>query len=164
VSSDFTEVRKAITIGCDAHALYTRWRQLESLPQLFSHVKSVTVLGPTLSRWTVEGPAGSELTWDSEIVEDVPDRTIAWRSLQGAEVDSEGVVEFVPAPRGQGTEVHVRLRYHPPGGVLGRAVAALFHKNPAAQIGDDLRRLKQLVELGREPTILGQPAARAEEA
>jgi uncharacterized membrane protein len=34
MSADFAEVRKAITIRCDANALCTRWRQLESLPRL----------------------------------------------------------------------------------------------------------------------------------
>jgi uncharacterized membrane protein len=44
--------------------------------------------------------------------------------------------------------VRVRTQYSPPGGKAGVMIAKLLGRNPAAEIRDDLRRLKQLVEAG----------------
>jgi uncharacterized membrane protein len=40
----------------------------------------------------------------------------------------------------------VVLRYDPPAGKLGAAVARLFGEDPSRQVAEDLRRLKQVVE------------------
>ena len=61
---------------------------------------------------------------------------------------NEGVVRFVPAPGGRGTEIHVDLRYDPPPGKLGALVAKLFGDEPGQQVDGDLRRLKQVLEVG----------------
>ena len=73
---------------------------------------------------------------------------IAWRSLEGADVDSVGTVRFDRAPAGRGTVVRVNLQYRPPAGVIGKGVAILFGEDPAWQIKDDLRRFKQIMEVG----------------
>ena len=52
------------------------------------------------------------------------------------------------APGGRGTEVHVELRYDPPGGKLGALVAKLFGEEPGQQVEGDLRRFKQVIETG----------------
>jgi uncharacterized membrane protein len=57
-------------------------------------------------------------------------------------------VRFVPAPGDQGTEIHVELRYQPPGGRLGAIAAKLFGEEPGQQVKGDLRRLKQVLETG----------------
>jgi uncharacterized membrane protein len=66
----------------------------------------------------------------------------------------------VPAPGDRGTEVHVRLDYKPPGGKAGAMVAKLFGDEPGQQVGDDLRRLKQMLEAGEVATTAGQPSGR----
>jgi uncharacterized membrane protein len=58
------------------------------------------------------------------------------------------VVYFAPAPADQGTEIHVELHYQPPGGKLGALAAKLFGEEPNQQVKGDLRRLKQVLELG----------------
>jgi uncharacterized membrane protein len=57
-------------------------------------------------------------------------------------------VTFRAAPRGEGTVVTVEMRYAPPGGRIGAALLKLFRKEPGQQIGDDLRRFKQIMEIG----------------
>lgn len=49
------------------------------------------------------------------------------------------------------------MEYNPPGGVVGSAIAKLFGEEPEQQIGDDLRRFKQLMEAGEIATTAGQP-------
>ena len=69
-------------------------------------------------------------------------------------------MRFVPAPKG-GTEVRVALNYEPPGGRLGAAVAKIFGEEPHIQVGTDLRRFKQMLELGEvvhsDASIHGRP-------
>jgi uncharacterized membrane protein len=86
--------------------------------------------------------------WDAEITADRPNEMIAWRSLEGSDVNSIGSVHFTPATGGRGTEVKVVLEYTPTGGIIGAGIAWLFGEEPEMQIKDDLRRLKQVMETG----------------
>jgi uncharacterized membrane protein len=66
-------------------------------------------------------------------------------------------VSFKPAPGGRGTDVRVRLQYHPPAGKVGAAIAWMFGEEPSQTIQEDLRRFKRLMEAGEIPTVEGQP-------
>jgi uncharacterized membrane protein len=57
-------------------------------------------------------------------------------------------VRFDRAPGDRGTEVRVEVEYDPPAGPIGAAVARLFGEAPEEQIKGDLRRLKQVLEIG----------------
>jgi uncharacterized membrane protein len=154
-------VKKTLGVNRSADALYRAWRDLPALPRFMSHLESVQETGPNRSRWTARGPAGTTVEWDAEIVDDRPGESIAWRSLPGADVDSEGSVRFSRASGGRGTEVVVELEYRPPAGAMGATLAQLFGKEPGQQIQEDLRRFKQLMETGECPTTEGQPAGPA---
>jgi uncharacterized membrane protein len=156
------DVTKAVTIRRSPAEIYAFWRSFQNLPRFMYHLQDVRVIDDRRSHWVVKAPAGKSVEWDAEIVEDQPNERIAWRSLPDADVPNSGWVEFKPAPGGRGTEVHVALRYDPPAGKLGALVAKLFGEEPSQQIGDDLRRLKQLMETGEvvrsEATPAGQGA------
>ena len=144
--------------------LYAAWRNLEFLGGVMSHLRSVTCLDDRRSHWTVEGPAGTTIEWDAEIVRDVPDQLIGWRSLPGSDVDSAGSVRFRPRRGGCATEVQVVLRYDPPGGGLGTVLASALGEAPAAQIREDLLRLRRELEqghaaAGRAPSDIVQEAS-----
>lgn len=141
-------VREVITVNRPAEDLYRFWHDFENLPRFMSHLESVEVTGPGRSRWKAKAPAGMTVEWDAEVLEDRPNELIAWRSLEGADVDNTGSVRFVPAPSGRGTEVRVVLHYDPPGGPIGAWIAALFGEAPEQQIHDDLRLFKQVMETG----------------
>jgi uncharacterized membrane protein len=125
-----------------------------------AHVDEVRTDGNGRSHWKVSAPFGRNVEWDATTTEDVPGRRIAWRSQDGAHVDNEGAVEFVPAPGHRGTEVHVRLAYRMPAGKLGEAVARYFGEDPHQQLDDDLRRLKQLLETGEIVRSEGAPGGK----
>jgi uncharacterized membrane protein len=141
-------VRKTITIQRTPDELYRFWRDFQNLPQFMQHLESVEVIDNQRSRWTAKAPAGMMVSWEAEIVDDQPDERITWRSLPGSDVTNAGLVRFITAPGGRGTEVHVTLRYSPPAGQLGAIIAKLLGEEPAGQVADDLRRLKQVMELG----------------
>jgi uncharacterized membrane protein len=143
------KVSKAITVGRPVSEVYAFWRDFENLPRFMYHLEFVEDLGSGRSHWVTKAPAGRSVEWDAEIVEDEPNRRIVWRTA-GADDDvtHSGSVSFVPAPGNRGTEVHVELNYDPPGGKLGAMVAKLFGEEPNQQVANDLRRFKQVMEVG----------------
>ena len=146
--SGLEHVTKAMTVNRPPAEVYEFWRNLENLPRFMRHLDSVTVTGPGRSRWVVRGPGGVRVEWDAEIVEERPGEFLAWRSLPGAQVENAGWVSFRPAPGNRGTEVSLRLAYHPPAGRLGSAVAWLFGREPEQQLREDMGRFKQVIETG----------------
>ncbi len=141
------KVEQAVAISRPREELFRFWRNFENLPRFMDHLESVQVLDERRSHWVVKGPAGTRVEWDAEIHNEIPDELIAWRSLPGSEVDHAGSVHFSPV-RNDGTEVRVILRYDPPAGKLGAAVARLFGEEPSRQVAEDLRRFKQVMEAG----------------
>jgi uncharacterized membrane protein len=141
-------VEESVTINRPARELYGFWRNLENLPRFMRHLESVERVTDTLSRWRAKGPAGTTVEWNAEIINEVPDEVIGWRSIEGSDVVSAGSVNFEDAGPGRGTRVRVRLQYNPPAGKLGAAVAKLLASDPATEIREDLRRFKQIVETG----------------
>ncbi|HYE02535.1 MAG TPA: SRPBCC family protein, partial [Phycisphaerales bacterium] len=153
-------VEKAVTINRPAEELYRFWRQLENLPRVMGHLERVEVIDNTRSHWVAKAPAGFEVEWDAEIINDEPGALIAWKAVEGSQVPNAGSVRFLPAPPGRGTEVKVTLEYLPPAGRLGAAIAKLFGEEPSQQVRDDLARFKQLMESGEIASVEGQPAGR----
>jgi uncharacterized membrane protein len=85
---------------------------------------------------------------------------ISWRALPGSDVDTAGSVHFRPAPAGRGTEVRVSLKFDPPAGKVGAAIAWLFGESPSHQVASDLARFKSLMESGEIARTDGQPSGR----
>jgi uncharacterized membrane protein len=141
-------VTEVITINRPRHEVYGFWHNFENLPRFMAHLESVKVLDERTSRWKAKAPAGATVEWEAETIEDRPNELITWRSLPDASVPNSGSVRFKDAPGGRGTEVLVELRYQPPGGKLGALVAKLFGEEPEQQVKGDLRRFKQVMEIG----------------
>ncbi|HUR57566.1 MAG TPA: SRPBCC family protein [Opitutaceae bacterium] len=142
------KIVRAVTILQPAPVLYRFWRDVTNLMQIIHHDVEITAISEEQSHWKVTAPAGLTVEWDSLIINDEPDRLIAWRSREGGDVAHAGTVRFEAAPGGEGTEVTVALEYNPPGGKLGAAVAKLTRDSASSQIYDALRRFKALMEAG----------------
>lgn len=153
-------VEKTVTINATPEQLYTFWRNFENLPRFMDHLESVKVIDGNRSHWAAKGPARIHAEWDAEVINEVPNELIGWRSVDGSRVDNAGSVHFTRAAGGRGTEVKVVLRYDPPAGIVGATLARIFGEDPAFQVQEDLRRLKELIETGEVPTIRSQPTGR----
>jgi uncharacterized membrane protein len=149
------KVESSLTINRSPEELYRFWRNLGNLPRFMHNLESVHSMGGNRSHWVAQGPMGSRVEWDAEILTDRPSETISWRSLPGSQVATAGSVHFTRAPGDRGTEVKVSLKYDPPGGKVGAAVAFLFGKSPEWEVREDLRRFKRLLETGEVPTTAG---------
>jgi uncharacterized membrane protein len=139
--------------------VYRFWRDFRNLPRFMEHLVSVDEMSEGRSRWVAKGPAGTTVEWEAMIVADDPGRVITWRSLENSDVDNAGAVRFEAAPGGRGTILRVNIQYNPPAGVVGATVARLFGEEPNQQLEDDLRRFKQVMEVGEvvlsDATIFG---------
>ncbi|MDP9171194.1 MAG: SRPBCC family protein, partial [Acidobacteriota bacterium] len=151
-------VDEAITINRPRHEVFAFWRNLENLAEFMEHVESVRVNGDGKSHWVAKGPGDRRMEWDAEIINEIPNELIGWRSLENSDVANAGSVSFADAAGNRGTEVRVALQYNPPGGAVSAMVAKLFGGEPSSQIRNDLKRLKTRLEAGVVPTTEGQSA------
>lgn len=141
-------VDQTITISKNPREVYRFWRNLENLPRFMRHLECVKEIDNKHSHWVAKAPAGRVVEWRAEIINEVENKLIGWRSLPGSDVDNAGSVQFAETPDGSGTEVKIELQYNAPGGLLGAWLAKLFGEEPSQQIAADLRRLKRLLETG----------------
>ena len=146
----------SVLLNTTPEQAYSLWRNCEQLPRFMSHLKSVHVLDDRRSEWTALGPLGKEVSWRAEIIEDTPNRKIAWQSLPDADVQNRGSVTFTPHPQGRGTIVAATVTYSLPLGAAAKALITLLGKNPEFLLREDLRRFKSLLEAGEAPTTVGQ--------
>src|SRR5688572_13088663 len=152
-------VRDAIRLEVPLEAVYGFWRRLENLPRFMTHLREVRDLGGGRSHWIADGPANVPVEWDAEIINEVPNKVIGWRSIAGSDIATAGSVHFSTARQGRSTQVSVNLQYAAPGGRATRLLAFVLGRDPAHMIREDLRRVKQLLEAGEIPR-----AARGAEA
>jgi uncharacterized membrane protein len=151
VLDDEGRVRTAtatITIGRPVEEVYAFIRDFGNFPRFMAHLDSVETHGEDRSRWRLRTIVGRLLEWDVELVEDRPAELVAWRSLPGSTVESEGTIRLLRAPGGRGTEVHADIRYVARAGSFGVMIAKLLGLAPGQQAKADLRRLKQVLETG----------------
>lgn len=139
-------VHESIRIEQPVEALYRFWRNFENLPKVMTHLEQVIDLGNGHSHWVAKGPAGIPVEWDAEMINDVPNKVIGWRSLPSSDFVTAGSVNFDGSGDGRSTLITVHLQYAPPGSKLGKLVAQLFGDDPSQAIAEDLRRLKRLLD------------------
>jgi uncharacterized membrane protein len=151
-------VREAIRLEVPLEVVYVFWRRLENLPLFMTHIQEVRDLGGGRSHWVAEGPADILVEWDAEIINEVPNEVIGWRSIAGSDIATAGSVHFSTARQGRSTQVSVNLQYAAPGGTASRLLASVLGRDPAHMIREDLRRVKQLLEAGETPRATGAEA------
>ncbi len=144
-------VRESVRLEVPVADVYRFWRRLEHLPQFMAHLDRVCEGADGTSHWVTSGPAGLAVEWDAEVINEVENKVLAWRSLPGSAVASAGSVRFDPARGGRSTQVSVHLQYAPPFGKAGALFASLFGREPSQTVREDLRHFKQLLEAGEIP-------------
>jgi uncharacterized membrane protein len=143
--------RESVRIEKPVTEVYRFFRRFENLPQFMINLERVTELPDGRSHWVAQGPGGTRVEWYAEIINEIENHVIGWRSLPDSDVVTAGSVMFAPVRGGSGTQLSVHLQYAPPGGRAGALIATLAGKEPSQTIREDLRRLKQLLEAGEIP-------------
>lgn len=134
-----TRVEKSIAVDKPVRTVYNQWTQFESFPQFMQGVERVEQQDDKRLHWVAEiGLAERE--WDAEIVEQTPDRVIAWRAI--GDTTNDGRVTFQEVAPDQ-TRVSVVFEYDPSGFVekAGDKLGVVDKR-----IEGDLERFKTYIE------------------
>lgn len=146
-------VGRTVTIARPRQELFDHWLDFGNLAGFMENVVKVRSTGDCgRCVWTIRAPAGRTVDVETEIVREQPGELIAWRSVPGSQIATEGEVTFTDAPGERGTRVAVNISYKPPGGEIGRVLAKLFQREPEIQARHDLKRFKMLMETGEIAT------------
>ncbi len=139
-----TRVEKSIEVDVPLGTAYNQWTQFEEFPLFMGAVERVTQLADSRLEWVVE-MGGVRRQWVAKILEQVPDRKVAWAAVEGA--TNAGAVTFNPISPTR-TEVHLSLEFEPEGFVekVGDALKIVEH-----QAENDLENFRRFIEnQGRE--------------
>lgn len=148
---------RSITVDAPPDDCYRAWRDVEKLPLFLSFVEAIRPDGDRRSRWIARDSNGDTIAWGVELIEDVPNERIVWRSIPDSDVVMTGIVRFEEAPADRGTVVRLGLDYVPRTNALQAFVGRLSHK---IQPRRELHRFKQWFEAGEVATTEGQPSGR----
>lgn len=139
-------IEEQIEIDAPVDVVYAQWTQFEDFPRFLRNVKEVRQIDDSRLLWTAE-IAGREHSWEAKIIEQEPNRRVAWRATEG--LQNGGTVTFEPANGGSMTRLNVVMEYEPEGLVekIGSALSV-----DEGVVKADLGRFKDLIEERRTPT------------
>jgi ferritin-like metal-binding protein YciE/uncharacterized protein YndB with AHSA1/START domain len=150
-------VRESVRLEVPVEHVYRYWRRLENLPRFMTHLNRVTQTPDGKSHWIAAGPAGPAVEWHADVINEIENKVLAWRSVPGSDVDTAGSVNFRGLPGGRSTQVTVNLQYAPPPGKAGALVASLFDREPSQIVREDLRQFKELLEGSCMKVVIRRP-------
>jgi uncharacterized membrane protein len=133
------EVRESIDVNVPVSTAYNQWTQFEEFPAFMEGVQSVTQIDDTHLRWVAE-VGGKTHEWEAEIVQQVPDKLIGWRSVDGKGVDGSVMFEQDGA---DSTRIDVQFTWDADGMLesLGSALGI-----DSRRVKGDLERFKERIE------------------
>ena len=91
--SGFKTIQADIEVEAPVSTAYNQWTQFEEFPLFMEGVDDVKQIDETTLHW-VATVGGKRAEWDAKILEQVPDRRIAWESIDGKQ--TRGTVTFQP--------------------------------------------------------------------
>jgi uncharacterized membrane protein len=107
-----TNIVEAVDVGVPVRVAYNQWTQFEDFPGFMKKVEDVARESDQKSTWRAQ-ILWSHRSWESTIVEQVPDERIVWRST-GQKGSVDGTVSF-HAITPNLTRILLVLEYHPQG-------------------------------------------------
>ena len=143
----FDVVGRTVTIARPRADIFAVLKDPPQMARFMENIHAVRKTGEDRAVWTIAAPGGT-VDVETEIVEERENELISWRSVPGSDIETTGRIALRDAPADRGTEVEATIAYKAPFGELGRAIAALFQKEPAIQGRRELKRLKMLMETG----------------
>ncbi|MGW2021770.1 SRPBCC family protein [Streptomyces decoyicus] len=133
-------VKETVDVEVPVHTAYNQWTQFEEFPKFMEGVERITQLDDRHNRWTTK-VGGVRREFDTEIVDQLPDDRIAWRTTTG-DTQQKGLVSFQRLD-----ETHTRVELVmdiEPTGVAEKA--ADVSGTIARRIKGDMRRFKDHIE------------------
>ncbi|MEV6206189.1 SRPBCC family protein [Kitasatospora sp. NPDC051914] len=133
-------VQESVEVEVPLHTAYNQWTQFEDFPRFMEGVEEVTQVDERHNHWKTK-VAGVSREFDTEIVDQLPDQKIAWRTM-GGDVQQMGVVTFERLDDHH-TMVRLAMDFEP-GGVAEKAADAMGMVD--RRVKGDLKRFKSFIE------------------
>jgi uncharacterized membrane protein len=147
VPQDENTIEGRITIERPVGRVFEFYRDFSNLPSFLGDVMAIAQVGPTISRWTIQGPLGIRINWKIKVTEERTNELIRYETVTSPGLRTYWEIYF--ATGSQVGETEVREVMKAPFGRLGRAALALIGKFPAEEVTANLHRLKEVMETGK---------------
>jgi uncharacterized protein YndB with AHSA1/START domain len=132
-------ITHSIVVNAPLRVVYNQWTQFEEFPLFMEGVEEVRQEGDKRLLWKAK-IAGKDKQWEAEITEQVPDKRIAWVSVDGTPNAGEVTFDLMESER---TLITLTMEYEPEG-FLETAGDVLGI--PSSQIEEDLKRFRDFIE------------------
>ncbi|HVZ92955.1 MAG TPA: SRPBCC family protein [Phycisphaerales bacterium] len=152
------QISAVVTVQKTAAEVYDAWAGLSGLPRFIEELDVVARAG-TRALWKGNSH-GESFEWESEVLNEEPNRLIAWKASATAPVQNAGSVTLKELPYRRGTEVRVVIDYVPPRGAVADRVNKMMRGDPEELLRIAMFRFRQWMETGEIATTRGQPSAR----
>jgi Polyketide cyclase / dehydrase and lipid transport/Protein of unknown function (DUF2934) len=129
----------SIDVKAPLKSVYDQWTQFEEFPRFMRDVVEVRQHGPDALSWKVL-MGGKEKQWEARIIEQIPDTSIVWESVDGT--SNRGAVTFEPLGT-DATRLTVVMEYEPEG-FLEKAGDILGV--PSGHVEESLKSFRELIE------------------
>jgi uncharacterized membrane protein len=133
-------VKETVEVEVPVRTAYNQWTQFEEFPNFMEGVEEVTQLDDRHNHWTTK-IGGVRREFDTEIVDQLPDERITWRTTTG-DTRQKGSVRFQSVD-----ETHTRVELVldvEPTGVVEKAADMMGTID--RRIKGDMRRFKEYIE------------------
>ncbi|MFM9370150.1 SRPBCC family protein [Streptomyces sp. Da 82-17] len=135
-------VKESVDVDVPLHAAYNQWTQFEDFPKFMDGVDEVRQLDDRHNHW-VTSIGGMRREFDTEIVDQLADDRITWRTI-GGDTAQRGSVRFERLD-----DLHTRVELTmdvEPSGVAEKGADALGVVD--RRVKGDLHRFKDFMESG----------------
>jgi uncharacterized membrane protein len=132
-------ITHSIVVNAPLRVVYNQWTQFEEFPLFMEGVEEVRQEGDKRLLWKAK-IAGKDKQWEAEITEQVPDKRIAWVSVDGTPNAGEVTFDLMESER---TLITLAMEYEPEG-FLETAGDVLGI--PSGQVEEDLKRFRDFIE------------------
>lgn len=133
-------VKEAVEVDVPLHTAYNQWTQFEDFPNFMEGVEEVRQLDDRHNHWTTK-IGGVRREFDTEIVDQLPDERITWRTTSG-DTSQKGTVRFERLDD-MHTKVELVMDVEPSGAV---EKAADLIGTIDRRVKGDMKRFKQFIE------------------
>ncbi|MEU7473083.1 SRPBCC family protein [Streptomyces sp. NPDC044984] len=133
-------VKETVEVEVPVRTAYDQWTQFEEFPNFMEGVEEITQLDARHNHWTTK-IGGVRREFDTEIVDQLPDERITWRTTSG-DVQQKGTVRFQRVDDDH-TRVELVMDVEPSG--VAEKTADLLGTIDR-RVKGDMRRFKDYIE------------------
>ncbi|MFJ8647577.1 SRPBCC family protein [Streptomyces sp. NPDC093546] len=133
-------VKEAVEVEVPVHTAYNQWTLFESYPEFMEGVEQVRQVDDRHNHWVTK-IGGVKREFDTEIIDQLPDERIAWRTISG-DTKQKGMVSFQRLD-----ETHTRVELVmdvEPSGMADKAadMTGMIDR----RVKGDMKRFKEYIE------------------